>query len=67
MEILLSLGLPRAGETLNKKVKTNVLLKENMGNKDNVYICDNANLFYRGEAQRRLLKDDGLHLTNIGK
>ena len=37
-----------------------------MGNKDNVYICDNANLFYRGAAQRRVLKDDGLHLTNIG-
>ena len=46
-KILLSLGLPRADETLNRKVeKTNILLKEKLGAKENVHICDNANLFY---------------------
>ena len=67
MKIVLSLGLPRADKTLIRKIeKTNILLKEKIGAKANVYICDNANLFYRGQAQRGVLNHDGLHLTNIG-
>ena len=67
MKIILSLGLPRADETLNRKIeKTNILLKERLDNRGNVFFCDNTNLFYRGQAQRGVLKDDGLHLTNIG-
>ena len=66
-KMIVSLGLSRIDASLNRKVeKTNTLIKENVSNRKNVYLCDNANLFYRGEAQRGVLKDDGLHLTNMG-
>ena len=67
VKMIVSLGLPRSDASLNRKVeKINVLIKENINNRKNVYLCDNANLFYRGEAQRGVLKDDGLHVTNMG-
>ena len=33
---------------------------------ENVYICDNSNLFYRGEAQKGILNEDGIHLARDG-
>ena len=66
VKMIVSLGLPRADASLNRKVeKTNILIKEKLSNRKNVYLCDNANLFYRGDAQRGVL-NDGLNLTNMG-
>lgn len=67
MKVLVSLGLPRSDTALNRKIeKTNVLIKEKLSNKSNIYLCDNTNLFYRGAAQHGILNTDGLHLSSIG-
>ena len=65
--VIVSLGLPRDDVTLNRKVeKINILLKENLTGQQNVQLCDNSNLFYRGAAQHGILKEDGLHLSKDG-
>ena len=66
-KIVLSLGIPRNSEALNRKIeKINVTLKEKLNGKTNVFICDNSNLFYRGQAYRGMLNEDGLHLSRLG-
>lgn len=65
--VIISLGLPRDDVTLNRKVeKVNILLKENLAGRQKVHLCDNSNLFYRGAAQKGILKEDGLHLSKDG-
>ena len=62
-----SLGLPRKNKDLNRGIeKTNILIKEMTSEMRNVFICDNSNLFYRGEAQKGILNEDGLHLARAG-
>ena len=64
---ILSLGIPRNSETLNRKIeKINVTLKEKVSGNKNTFICDNSNLFYRGLASRGMLNEDGLHLSRQG-
>ena len=49
----MSLGLPRPDVNTNTKIeKTNIHIKERFAGPDHVFLCDNGNLFYRGEAQR---------------
>ena len=66
-KIIVSLGLPRPDVSTNTKIeKTNILIKERFAGLDHVFLCDNGNLFYRGEAQRGILNDDGIHLSRTG-
>ena len=66
-KVVVSLGIPRNNEEFNRKVeKLNVLIKENLHNKSNVVICDNGNLFYRGQQSYGVLNSDGVHLTRTG-
>ena len=52
-KIFVSLRLPRLDVNTNTKIeKTNILIKERFAGQDHVFLCDNGNLFYRGEAQR---------------
>ena len=65
--IIISLGLPNGDVALNRKTeKVNILLKESLVKRKSVHICDNSNLFYRGDAQQGILKEDGLHLSKDG-
>ena len=67
VKVIVSLGLPRSDNNLNCRIeKTNVLIKELTSEMENVYICDNSNLFYRGEAQKGILNEDGIHLARDG-
>lgn len=66
-KIILSLGLPRRDEVINQKIcKLNVLLKEKTTNMDNISVCDNGNLYYRGRPSRGVLAGDGKHLSRRG-
>ena len=66
-KVIVSLGLPRKNKDLNRGIeKTNILIKEMTSEMRNVFICDNSNLFYRGEAQKGILNEDGLHLARAG-
>ena len=66
-KIIISLGLPRSEASLNRCIeKTNILIKEKISHMKNVYTCDNSNLFYRGDAQKGILHEDGLHLARNG-
>ena len=66
-KIIVSLGLPNGDMALNRKTeKVNILLKESLVKRKSVHICDNSNLFYRGDAQQGILKEDGLHLSKDG-
>ena len=65
-KIIISLGLPRSEASWNRCIeKTNILIKEKISHMNNVYICDNSSLFYRGDAQKGILHEDGLHLARI--
>ena len=67
-KIIVSLGLPNVDMALNRKTeKVNILLKESLVKRKSVHICDNSNLFYRGDAQQGIRKEDGLHLSKAGK
>ena len=68
VKVIVSLGLPRSDNNLNCRIVlikelTNVLIKELTSEMENIYICDNSNLFYRGEAQKGILNEDGIHLA----
>ena len=66
-KILVSMGLPRSDVHLNTKIeKTNILLKEKFAGKEQTTVCDNGNLFYRREAQRGVLNEDGIHMSGMG-
>ena len=67
VKVIVSLRLPRSDNNLNCRIeKTNVLIKELTSGMKNVYICDNSNLFYRVEAQKDILNEDGIHLARDG-
>ena len=52
-KIVVSMGLPRREESINRKVmKLNVLLQEQLADMDKVSLCDNGNLFYRGQSSK---------------
>ncbi|MEW8548122.1 MAG: hypothetical protein AB2693_31855, partial [Candidatus Thiodiazotropha sp.] len=66
-EIMVSLGVPRNNDTLNRKIeKINIILKERVGDKNNTKVIDNSNLFYRGGPARGMLNEDGIHLSREG-
>lgn len=66
-KVVVSMGLPREDETINRKViKLNVLLQEKLGDMEYVHLCDNSNLFYRGQPSRGILNVDGKHLSRQG-
>ena len=51
-KVIVSLGLPQRNAEINRKIsKVNFLLKEKLGEADNVSLCDNGNLFFRGLRQ----------------
>ena len=67
VKVIISLGLPRQNRDLNRKIeKMNIIIKEMISELENVYLCDNSNLFYKGEAQKGILNEDGLHLARSG-
>lgn len=66
-KVIVSMGLPRRDEGTNRKItKLNVLLQEKLGDMENVHLCDNSNLFYRGYPSRGILNVDGKHLSRQG-
>ena len=66
-KVVLSLGLPRNNTKLNRKIeRINNSIKESFAEDNNVEVCDNSNLFYRGNASRGVLENDGLHLARTG-
>ena len=66
-KIIVSMGLPRGEEIINRKIsKLNVLLQDKLGDMKNVTLCDNGNLFYRGQQARGVLGQDGKHLSRLG-
>ena len=67
VKVILSLGLPQSGEGINRKIsKINVLLTEKRGDVNYVSLCDNGNLFYRGNSSSGSLNADGKHLSRQG-
>ena len=65
--ILVSLCLPRSDTKLNTKAeKTKILLKERFAEQQHVNICDNGNHFYRRDAPRGILNEDGIRLSKTG-
>ena len=53
-KVIVSMGLPRREEAINRKVsKLNVLLQEKLGDMKNVSLCDNSNLFLPGSTSER--------------
>ena len=66
-KIVVSMGLPRREEGINRKVmKLNVLLQEKLADMESVSLCDNGNLFYRGQPSKGILNADGKHLSRLG-
>ena len=66
-KVIVSMGLPREGEAINRKIsKLNVLLQDKLGDMGNFSLCDNSNLFYRGQQARGVLGKDGKHLSRLG-
>lgn len=66
-KVIVSMGLPRREEAINRKIiKLNVLLQDKLGDMRNVSLCDNGNLFYRGQEARGVLGQDGKHLSRLG-
>ena len=66
-KIIVSVGLPRRDEKTKRKISTlNVLLQEKLDVKENVHLCNNSNLFYRGYPSRGIFNADGKHLSRQG-
>ena len=66
-KVIISLGLPILDKDLSRKIeKMNILIKEMTSNFENIYLCDNSNVFYRGDAQKGILNEDDLHLARSG-
>ena len=66
-KVIISMGLPQGDEGINRKIsKLNFLLKEKWDGVNNVSLCDNGNLFYRGNPSRGMLNADGKHLSRQG-
>ena len=66
-KIIVSLGLPRSDENINRNVKKlNALIREKLEGNANVTLIENGNLFYRGNPSRGVLGKDGKHLSRLG-
>ena len=67
-KIIISLPTPRLDNSTvnNKSFQLSAMLKENFQNDEAIYMCDNSNLAYKGEALKRYVGDDGVHLTTHG-
>ena len=58
VKVIVSLGLPQRDEGIHRKIsKLNVLLTEKLGDVNYVSLCDNENLFYRGNPSRGMPMD----------
>ncbi|CAC5390523.1 unnamed protein product [Mytilus coruscus] len=69
LKIIISLPTPRADdESLNIKAQMlSIMLKEKFNNKDNVTLCDNSNMAYKGTPIQKFLDSkDKYHLSNSG-
>ncbi|VDI57157.1 Hypothetical predicted protein [Mytilus galloprovincialis] len=67
LKIIISRPTPRADdESLNIKAQMlSIMLKEKLINKDNVTLCDNSNMAYKGtQIQKFLDSKDKYHLSN---
>ena len=67
VKIIISSGLPQQDKDVNRKIeKMKILIKEMISELGNVYLCDQSNLFYKGEAQKGILNEDRPHLARSG-
>ena len=66
-KIIISMGLLQGDGRINMKIsKLNYLLKEKLEDVNNISLCDNRNIFYRGNHSRGMLNADGNHLSRQG-
>ena len=66
-KIIISMGLPQGDGRINRKIsKLNYLLKEKLEDANNISLCDNGNIFYRGNPSRGMLNADGKYLSRQG-
>lgn len=66
-QVIVSLGLPRKDTTLNNKIEVaNAMIKERLFKVQDVVLCDNSNLSYRGRPASGVLEEDGIHVSRRG-
>ena len=67
-KIIVSLATPRTDrmDWNDNGDLVNIMLKQKFRNTENILLCDNSNLSYKGTSKPKMLDQDGFHLSEDG-